>query len=242
MKMIKKREGNACCCAVELYIQTWWANIGFTAFSANEQTNLFQPLKVLPEEGHGPVRPGGAQLDNAVLEQLLDVVFLHVLLALPQAPLLLAARTSRCHDDSSDPFAATFSFWSGGSGGSGQWRGGKIWAHWQIIPVTHLFADQHESRAYVSRDDMQGDGKCEKSRASMRTRRLQSIASASCNLCIASWEWKLVRWCEHTCDCRQTKTLSVWDLFTQSNLEKSNTHTRTHTRQWIKPTVQQRKP
>lgn len=88
-----------------------------------EQTNLLQPLKVLPEEGHGPVRPGGAQLDNAVLEQLLDVVFLHVLLALPQAPLLLAARTSRCHDDSSDPCAATFSFWSGRGGGVG----GREW-------------------------------------------------------------------------------------------------------------------
>ena len=66
-------------------------------------TNLLQPLEVLPEKGHGPVRPGGAQLDNAVLQQLLNVVFLHVLLTLPEAPLLLAARTSRCHDDNRNP-------------------------------------------------------------------------------------------------------------------------------------------
>lgn len=66
-------------------------------------TNLFQPLKVLPEESHGPVGPRSAQLDNAVLQQLLNVVFLHVLLTLPQAPLLLAARTSRCHDDNRNP-------------------------------------------------------------------------------------------------------------------------------------------
>lgn len=66
-------------------------------------TNLFQLLKVLSEESHGPVGPGGAQLDNAVLQQLLNVVFLHVLLTLPQAPLLLTARTSRCHDDNHDP-------------------------------------------------------------------------------------------------------------------------------------------
>lgn len=66
-------------------------------------TNLLQPLEVLPEEGHGPVWPRSAQLDNAVLQQLLNVMFLHVLLTLPQAPLLLAARTSRCHDDNRDP-------------------------------------------------------------------------------------------------------------------------------------------
>lgn len=86
------------------------------------QTNLLQPLEVLPEEGHGPVWPGGAQLDNAVLQQLLDVVFLHVLLALPQAPLLLAARTSRCHDDSSDPALRPLTFVLGGEK-NGQWRG-----------------------------------------------------------------------------------------------------------------------
>lgn len=66
-------------------------------------TNLFQPLKVLPEESHGPVGPRSAQLDNAVLQQLLNVVFLHVLLTFPQAPLFLAARTSRCHDNNRNP-------------------------------------------------------------------------------------------------------------------------------------------
>lgn len=66
-------------------------------------TNLLQPLEVLPEEGHGPVWPGGAQLNNAVLQQLLNVVFLHVLLTLSETPLLLAARTSRCHDDNRNP-------------------------------------------------------------------------------------------------------------------------------------------
>lgn len=66
-------------------------------------TNLLKPLKVLPEEGHGPIWPGGAQLDNAVLQQLLNVVFLHILLTLPQAPLLLTARTPRCHDDNHNP-------------------------------------------------------------------------------------------------------------------------------------------
>lgn len=69
----------------------------------NTCTNLLQPLEVLPEEGHGPVWPRGAQLHNAVLQQLLNVVFLHVLLTLPQAPLLLAARTSRCHGDNRNP-------------------------------------------------------------------------------------------------------------------------------------------
>lgn len=72
-------------------------------FQTTPNTNLFQPLEVFPEERHGPVGPGGAQLDDAVLQQLLDVVFLHVLLTLPEAPFLLAARTSRCHDDSRDP-------------------------------------------------------------------------------------------------------------------------------------------
>lgn len=69
----------------------------------NTCTNLLQPLEVLPEEGHGPVWPRGAQLHNAVLQQLLNVVFLHILLTLPQAPLLLAARTSRCHGDNRNP-------------------------------------------------------------------------------------------------------------------------------------------
>lgn len=76
---------------------------GKTHKQTNTNTHLLQPLKVFPEEGHGPVRPGGAQLDNAVLQQLLNVVFLHVLFTLPQTPLLLAARTSRCHDDNCDP-------------------------------------------------------------------------------------------------------------------------------------------
>lgn len=62
-------------------------------------THLLHPLKVIPEEGDGPFWPGGAQLYDAVLQQLLNVVFLHVLLTLSQAPLLLAARTSRRHDD-----------------------------------------------------------------------------------------------------------------------------------------------
>lgn len=75
-------------------------------------THLLQPLKVLSEEGYGPLWPGGAQLDDAVLQQLLNVVFLHVLLALSQAPLLLAARTSRRHDDNRKPCSVTSNLWT----------------------------------------------------------------------------------------------------------------------------------
>lgn len=57
-------------------------------------THLFQSFEVVPEEGHGPVRPGRTQLDDAFLEQLLDVVLLDILLTLPEALLLLAARTA----------------------------------------------------------------------------------------------------------------------------------------------------
>ena len=56
--------------------------------------HLFQSFKVVPEKRHGPVRPGCAQLDDAVLEQLLDVVFLDILLTLLEAPLLLGACTA----------------------------------------------------------------------------------------------------------------------------------------------------
>lgn len=65
----------------------------------NEVTHFLKPLEVVPEEGHGSLGPGCAQLHDAVLQQLLDVVLLHVQLTLPQAPLLLAARAARRHDD-----------------------------------------------------------------------------------------------------------------------------------------------
>lgn len=58
-------------------------------------TDLLQPFKVLPEEGHGALGPSRAQLDDAFFEQPLDVVLLDVLLALPQA-LLLHAAGARC--------------------------------------------------------------------------------------------------------------------------------------------------
>lgn len=57
----------------------------------SDRAHLFQPFEVVPEEGHGPIRPGRTQLDDAVLEQLLDVVLLDILLTLPETPLLLAA-------------------------------------------------------------------------------------------------------------------------------------------------------
>lgn len=60
-------------------------------------SHLLQPLEVLPQEGHGPVRPRGAQLHDAVFQQLLDVVLLHIQLALPKALLLLAAGAAGCH-------------------------------------------------------------------------------------------------------------------------------------------------
>lgn len=61
--------------------------------------NLFKPLEVVSEESHGPFRPGGAQLHNAVLQQLLDVVLLHIALTLSQAPLFFTARTAGRHGD-----------------------------------------------------------------------------------------------------------------------------------------------
>lgn len=73
------------------------------AVQKQTHTHLLQPLEVLPKEGHWPVWPGGAELDNAVLQQLLNIVFLHVLLTLPQTPLLFTARTSRSHDDNRNP-------------------------------------------------------------------------------------------------------------------------------------------
>lgn len=57
-------------------------------------THLFQSFKVVSEEGHGAVRLGRAQLDDALLEQLLDVVLLDILLTLLQALLLLAVRAA----------------------------------------------------------------------------------------------------------------------------------------------------
>lgn len=58
--------------------------------------NLFKSLKVLSEESHGPVRPRRTQLHDAVFQQLLDVVLLHIVLTLAQAPLLF---TAGCHAD-----------------------------------------------------------------------------------------------------------------------------------------------
>lgn len=62
-------------------------------------TNLLEPLEALFEEKHWPFRPDSAQLHNAFLQQLLDVVLLHVALTLPQAPLFFAARTAGRHGD-----------------------------------------------------------------------------------------------------------------------------------------------
>lgn len=62
-------------------------------------TDLLKPLEVLSEESHGSFRPVSAQLHNAVLQQLLDVVLLHVALTFPQAPLFFTARTAGRHDD-----------------------------------------------------------------------------------------------------------------------------------------------
>lgn len=58
---------------------------------------LLQLLEVLPEEGHGPLGPGGAQLHDGVLEQRLDVVLLDIELAFPEAALLLAGGGAGCH-------------------------------------------------------------------------------------------------------------------------------------------------
>lgn len=65
--------------------------------------HLLKPLEVIPEEGHGSLGPGRAQLHDTVLQQLLDVVLLHVELTLPQAPLLLAVRAAGCHDELETP-------------------------------------------------------------------------------------------------------------------------------------------
>lgn len=62
-------------------------------------TDLLKPLEVLFEKSHGSFRPVSAQLHNAVLQQLLDVVLLHIALTLPQAPLFFTARTAGRHAD-----------------------------------------------------------------------------------------------------------------------------------------------
>lgn len=71
-----------------------------------------------------------------------------------------------------------------GRRGSGQvaWRENMsvLSDHPRDTHVYLLSADQRERRANVCRDATQGDGKCEKSRGSVRTRRAQSAASAYC--------------------------------------------------------------
>lgn len=58
------------------------------------QSHLLQSFKEFSEESHGPLGPGCTQLDDAVLEQLLDVMLLDILLTLFEVPLLLAACTA----------------------------------------------------------------------------------------------------------------------------------------------------
>lgn len=133
-------------------------------------TNLLKPLKVLSEEGHGPVRPGGAQLDNAVLQQLLNVVFLHILLTLPQAPLLFAACTSRCHDDNCNPSLrpVTFVLERGGEGGA---YCHFITAQCELGRLTENYTSVWECLSRWERD-RQKTGECEKHQARMRSREM----------------------------------------------------------------------
>ena len=46
---------------------------GETSTSSTSGTHPLQPLEVFPEETDGVVRPGDAELDNALLQDLLDV-------------------------------------------------------------------------------------------------------------------------------------------------------------------------
>ena len=68
-------------------------------------THPLELLEVLPEERDGLLRPGHAQLDDAVLEQRLDLVPRNVVLALAQRLGLLRAvgRVGRVgHDAAAD--------------------------------------------------------------------------------------------------------------------------------------------
>ena len=46
---------------------------GDTSTSSTSGTHPLQPLEVFPEETDGVVWPGDAELDNALLQDLLDV-------------------------------------------------------------------------------------------------------------------------------------------------------------------------
>lgn len=58
---------------------------------------LLQPLEVFPEECHGSLGPGSAQLHDGILEQRLDVVLLDVELALAEAALLITGGAAGGH-------------------------------------------------------------------------------------------------------------------------------------------------
>lgn len=200
-------------------------------------TNLLKPLEVLPEEGHGPVRPGGAQLDNAVLQQLLNVVFLHVLLALPQAPLLLTARTSRCHDDNHDPALWPLTFVlermdsNEEQGHDFQITARTAWAHWITreqhrvgVSVCHHEKWTNRKRENVRKiePEWEGTGRWGVVLAPM------SLRASQCQ------EWELVIWCDHKYlttnnKLRKTHCISCLGLFTQNNA--------TFSPAWKKPSI-----
>lgn len=65
-----------------------WATCSRAQGGGRGGTDLFQLLKVLPEELHGAVRLGDTEVNNAVFEHLLDAVFLDIQLTSLQAVLL----------------------------------------------------------------------------------------------------------------------------------------------------------
>lgn len=166
----------------------------------NTCTNLLQPLEVLPEEGHGPVWPRGAQLHNAVLQQLLNVVFLHILLTLPQAPLLLAARTSRCHGDNRNPALWPLTFVLGKADSSVEKK--QAWC--QIISVRHGFTFWPESstktRVSVCRDEIWPDRKCE------NVRKTEPEWE-----CAERWGVALTPWSLSASECQEQNLVIWWD-------------------------------
>lgn len=68
------------------------------SFTPSAYFYLLQSFKVFSQESHGSVRSHCAQLHNAILQKLLDVVFLDIKLTFPKTALLLtAAAAGSCH-------------------------------------------------------------------------------------------------------------------------------------------------
>lgn len=84
-----------------------WMGNSVGMLNTVKDTYPLQLLEVLPQERNRIVRPGHAQLHDAILEHPLDPVRLDVGLALPQALLFLQQRRHNCSCDFEIPPGAS---------------------------------------------------------------------------------------------------------------------------------------